>query len=130
MCLTVNFMKSPYPDIFSRLVANTHEPDNEQACWLWAGKRCRTGYGRFNLYVPSLAKTVTLSAHVAAFVALHGHPTSADELWLMCQEVAASGLELDHLCSMRACIYPDHLDLVTPSENCQRRDARAASKRW
>jgi hypothetical protein len=122
--------RSPYPDVFSRLVANTHEPANSQACWVWAGKRCRTGYGRLNLHVPGLAKTVTLSAHVATYAAMHGRPASPDELWLMYQELVASGLELDHLCSMRPCIYPDHLELVTPAENCRRRDARAASKCW
>jgi hypothetical protein len=35
-----------------------------------------------------------------------------------------AGLELDHLCSVRACIRPDHLEPVTPSQNARR------SSRW
>lgn len=122
--------RSPYPDVFTRLVANTHEPDNEQSCWLWAGKRCRTGYGRVNLYVPGLGKVVTLSSHVVIYVAFNGRPRNVNELWLMYCDVMHSGLEIDHLCCMRACLNVDHIELVTPSENCRRRDARSASKRW
>jgi HNH endonuclease len=30
------------------------------------------------------------------------------------------GTELDHLCRVRACINPDHLEPVTHAENCRR----------
>jgi hypothetical protein len=30
------------------------------------------------------------------------------------------GLELDHLCRVRACVNPDHLEPVTHRENCRR----------
>ncbi|MGL4650278.1 MAG: HNH endonuclease [Caldilineaceae bacterium] len=37
------------------------------------------------------------------------------------QELRQSGLQVDHLCATPSCCNPDHLDLVTPSENSRRR---------
>ena len=119
-------MRSPHASLFTRLVANTAEPGNEQDCWRWTGKRrCRYGYAKTTLYVPGLRKTVSLYAHVLAFVALHAGVSSGDEAWLAYQELQASGLELDHLCETPPCIFPDHLEPVTPRENCARRGRRA-----
>ena len=119
-----------YPDLFTRLVSNTHEPENAQACWLWARKKDRSGYGRLNLYVPGLKARVILQAHVLAYVVHEGRPEDADEAWLMYQDFVASGLEIDHLCRMPACLYADHHEPVTPAENCRRREERRASARW
>ena len=119
--------RSPYPTLFTRLVANTEEPENERACWVWTGKRDRWWYGRLNVYVPGLAKVVTVMAHIAAWVTHAVAPLDADEFYLAYQEFVTSGLELDHLCEMPACIFIDHLEPVTPSENCKRRDARRFS---
>jgi hypothetical protein len=33
------------------------------------------------------------------------------------------GLEIDHLCRVKRCINPDHLEAVTHKVNCERRDA-------
>jgi hypothetical protein len=119
-------VRSPYASLFTRLVANTAEPDNERACWLWTGKRrCRYGYPKTTLYVPGLRKTVSLYAHVLLYVALEANATTGDDAWLAYQELQASGLELDHLCEVPSCIFFDHLEPVTPRENCARRDRRA-----
>lgn len=113
-----------YDGLWHRLTANIHEPRNEQDCWLWARKLDREAYGHFNLYVPGLRKLVTPKAHIATWLLCELGAMSADDLWLAYQEHSCSGMELDHLCSARCCIYPDHLELVTGSINSIRRDRR------
>lgn len=118
-------VRGAYPNLYARLVANTHEPISDQACWPWSGKRDRWGYGRVNVYVPGLGKVVTLMAHIATWVWLEAECTNADDLWLAYQELQASGLELDHTCEHEGCIHPEHTEPVTGAVNCQRRDERA-----
>ncbi len=116
--------RSPYDTLWCRLMANVAEPDNEQACWNWLGKRDRLWYGRLNLYVPALGETKTVMAHLAGWICHQAQPANADEFWLAYLEFSCSGLELDHLCVMPCCVNVDHLEPVTPSENCRRRDTR------
>jgi hypothetical protein len=113
-----------YTNLFERLVSNTHEPENDQACWFWKCKVDRHCYGRINVYVKGLGTETTLQAHVALWVWLHAEPADTDELWLYYQEFVASGLELDHLCTVRYCVNPDHLEPVTKSVNNLRKYAR------
>jgi hypothetical protein len=99
-----------YDSLYQRLIANTAEPENAQACWVWTAQRDRWGYGRLNIYVAGLGKTVKAMAHIT--------------LWELLMGPVPPGKQLDHLCHNEACINPDHLEPVTPSENCRRRDAR------
>jgi hypothetical protein len=115
----------PYASLYARLVANTSEPANDQACWPWTATRDRWGYGRLNIYVPGLQRHVKVQAHIALWVWLEARCTSTDDLWLAYQELQASGLELDHTCEAEGCVNPDHTEPVTGKVNCQRRDARA-----
>jgi hypothetical protein len=73
-------------------------------CWIWKLTKSR-GYGRkrWNGRVQG--------AHVMMWTQLHGP--------------VPDGLELDHLCHVRACVNPDHLEPVTRSEN-QRRGLNGA----
>lgn len=79
-------------------------------CWLWNLSRneARGGYG--------MAKVggVTQWAHRLSYVA---HVGSIPE-----------GLELDHQCSVPACVNPAHLEPVTRAENNRRRAERGRSK--
>lgn len=84
-------------DKFNRRVSR--EPGSD--CWFWAGRLDHTGYGRFR---PQ--KGVELRAHRFAYEA-HVGPIP-------------SGLELDHLCRVRHCVNPWHLEAVTHRENCLR----------
>lgn len=121
--------RTPYPDLWHRLMANIHEPEAEGACWYWARKLDREGYGQLNVYVPGLARPATLKAHIVGKLLLElGAWVSADDLYLAYQEHSASGLEFDHLCHCRGCLNPDHLELVTGRENSRRRRPRVSPR--
>lgn len=68
-------------------------------CWLWTGSTNRGGYGNFS-------HLGEVSAHRSAFHALVG-PIPA-------------GMHLDHLCRVRSCCNPAHLEPVTNRENARR----------
>ena len=80
--------------------------DASGPCWLWTGSTNHAGYGRISRGKRGEGTIVT---HVAAFELLVG-PVPA-------------GLELDHLCLVKRCCNPDHLEPVTRSENIRRRVA-------
>lgn len=112
----------PYTNLAHRLVSNTHEPDNDQACWLWTRHTDRWGYGRLNIYVDGA--NVKVQAHVALWVWLEAAPESIEEFWTAYLMVTTSRLQLDHCCVNPTCINPGHLELVTHAENMKRRDER------
>lgn len=74
--------------------------DASEECWLWTGPLNDAGYGRvyFN-------KRQT-RAHIMAYTLLIGP--------------VPDGLELDHLCRVRRCANPEHLEPVTHGENMRR----------
>ena len=82
----------------------TESPDG---CWIWSGPLDRDGYGAF---APN--KGGRTSAHQWSYAEMVGD--------------VPEGLELDHLCRVRACVNPYHLDPVTTQVNNERR--AAASK--
>lgn len=68
-------------------------------CWLWRGSFGSSGYGSFG----------SASTHRTAYT------------WFV--EPIPDGLELDHLCRVRACCNPAHLEATTKSENQRRAKA-------
>lgn len=101
-------MFQKYRNLEERLIVNSYV-DPESGCWVWLGKIDVTnGYGRINLRVGG--KQVTPPVHRVAYEALVG-PIPA-------------GMHIDHVCCVRRCINPNHLDLVTPGENNVRRSER------
>lgn len=72
---------------------------DESGCWLWTAALHATGYGKFGVW--KIRRTV--GAHRYAYEHLIG-PVPA-------------GLQLDHLCRVRHCINPLHLEPVTHREN-------------
>ena len=73
-------------------------------CWLWTGTTDIGGYGR--IWIPELH--ATQPAHRVVYEYLVG-PVPTD-------------LVLDHLCRVRHCVRPDHLEPVTQRENILRGD--------
>ena len=71
-------------------------PVTESGCWLWMGATCPAGYGRFRY------KGQSTPAYRAAYE-LFKSPIPKD-------------LTVDHLCFVRSCVNPDHLQLATKQE--------------
>jgi len=71
-------------------------------CWIWKGHLTYHGYGRVCKGTPAKR----YQAHVVAFVTLRG-PIPA-------------GLEPDHLCFIRKCVNPWHIEPVTHKVNSLR----------
>jgi hypothetical protein len=78
-------------------------------CWDWAKYLNRDGYGVF-----CLAKAVNITAHRFSYQYYKG--------------VIPEGMEIDHICSNRKCVNPDHLELATHLENVRRGVARGGYK--
>lgn len=73
--------------------------DKTDSCWLWIGPLRANGYGMYN-HRP---------AHRVTYELLVGP--------------IPDGLHIDHLCRVRHCVNPDHLEPVTQAENNRRAGA-------
>jgi len=82
-------------------IAENIEIDSN-GCWIWLKHKDNNGYGRI------WANSKTLRAHRVSYETYVG-PIS-------------EGLELDHLCRVRHCVNPLHLESVTHAENMRRGD--------
>lgn len=80
-----------------------------ESCWLWTDAPSRYGYGR--LSVGGRAGRVRLAHRV---------------VWELLVGPISDGMTLDHLCRVRMCVNPDHLEEVTLKENKERGDSFAA----
>lgn len=65
-------------------------------CWLWTGPKSPLGYGRSS----------SSGAHRRVYEYLIGR--------------VPEDMDLDHLCRVRNCVRPDHLEVVTHAENVRR----------
>lgn len=94
----------------ARFWARVEKTDGE--CWRWTGSVDRDGYGLFTEYLGSSPKRLrTHRAHRLAY------RLSVGEI--------QPGLHLDHLCRVRNCVNPAHLEPVTCRENLQRGECLA-----
>ena len=83
-------------------------PEPNSGCWLWTGAWSDNGYGVLQV------NNVAQYAHRISYELHKGE--------------IGSGLYIDHRCSVRCCVNPDHLDAVTPGENVIRTAQRGRAK--
>ncbi len=74
--------------------------EKTNTCWLWKAGKTSRGYGCF------YAQGKQGTAHRWAY---EHHKGPVPE-----------GLQIDHLCRVRHCVNPDHLEAVTQTENIRR----------
>jgi hypothetical protein len=73
------------------------------SCWEWTGSHDSLGYGHVSV-AGKMRK-----AHRVSFYIANGY--------------LLDGLTIDHLCRNRGCVRPDHLELVTHTENMRRSES-------
>lgn len=75
-------------------------PEPNTGCHLWLGALSTDGYAQL------WAKGRQRSAHILAYELARG--------------LIPQGFQIDHLCRMRCCVNPAHLEAVTPQTNSLR----------
>lgn len=82
-------------------IENKIEPEPNSGCWLWTGAISDTGYGSIGFLIDGKPKC--FNAHRYIYEQYKGK--------------IPNGLQLDHLCRVRCCVNPNHLEPVTNREN-------------
>lgn len=88
---------SPFDKVMSRV-----EKESAGGCWLYTGSLAADGYAR----VKDAGSDLALLVHRVTYEELTGP--------------IPDGLVLDHLCRVRNCVNPEHLEPVTGAENIRR----------
>lgn len=86
----------------------TRLKEDEKGCWLWQGRLLPHGYGAFQY------QGLSTTAHRIVYIQLVGE--------------IPKGLEMDHLCRVRNCCNPSHLEPVTHHTNVIRGVAAEVTK--
>jgi hypothetical protein len=87
-------------DVAARFWAKVDRSAGPDRCWPWLAYRSSNGYGRIDV-----GGRIDY-AHRIAYELTHGD--------------IPAGLHIDHLCRVRECVNPGHLEPVTALENTRR----------
>jgi hypothetical protein len=91
------------PRAIAGFFSSVQAPSGADDCALWLGATNNWGYGIRTIYVPAEGRDLGCKAHRLMYAYAYG-PIPA-------------GLQLDHLCRVRRCVHPGHLEPVTGREN-------------
>src|SRR6266446_5587228 len=86
-------------------------PEPNSGCWIWTASLNEQGYANF---YGKKRNGKGGRAHRWAYEYFVG--------------MVPAGKQLDHLCGMRCCVNPDHLEIVTPLENVRRGKNHVANR--
>lgn len=93
--------------LFEKYMAKFIVPEPNTGCWLWTAALSDGGYGTAS-FGPKGTKRIRIVHRVTYTLFVGPIP---------------QGLHLDHLCRVRSCCNPRHLEPVTQAENNRRGDA-------
>lgn len=85
-----------------RFWAKVDTPENLDECWVWTGALDDSKYGKFRLPDGSVSGVHIISWELAN------------------DRKVPTGWHVDHLCRVRQCLNPEHLEPVPASENTDR----------
>lgn len=97
---TIDTDKYDIQDFFSKA-------DLSGDCWTWQGSHYRNGYGKIGL--------AGYRVHRISYELTKGE--------------IPKGLVIDHLCRVRNCINPSHLEAVSPKDNVLRGESQHAQNK-
>lgn len=103
-CSTACYHAASSPPVAERFWAKVQKTES---CWLWTATRTQNGYGQFGL------QGQMAYAHRVA--------------WELTCGPIPEGLQIDHLCRVRNCVNPGHLEPVTSRVNTLRGKAFQAT---
>lgn len=84
--------------------------DGPGGCWLWTGALTTAGYGQTRILGAGSKQALV---HRLSYEIVHG--------------VIPEGYQIDHLCRVRNCLNPEHLEVVTGRQNTLRGNTRPAA---
>lgn len=97
----------PILNLQERIKANSLVDGN--GCWLWQKRLQNSGYGQMTIGSWTDGSRKNTIAHRVSYEAFFGK--------------IPEGLQIDHLCNVRSCVNPKHLEAVTPKDNVHRSNA-------
>lgn len=109
-------MAQKYASLAERIIANTALVDGplDTPCWIYLGHLDRNGYGRMSLRIDGRHRKVKV--HRLAVEVFRGIDMPPEVMGL-------------HLCSVRPCANPMHVEPGTESQNSLQREAEKRMRR-